>query len=201
MLQTAWSGVRLFAFALLLVSAQAQEAKPQSTERVAQSADTPAAHKYFTDVELVDQDGKTMRLYSDLLKGKVVVINSFYAAEHDTCAAMFRNLEKLQAALGDHVGKDIFFISITVDPLTDTPPRLNTFAQKFHARPGWSFLTGKKENIDFALSKLGMYVENREDHLMILIVGNEPAGLWKKAFALAKIEDLVKIVEASLVNK
>jgi protein SCO1/2 len=201
MLKSAWSGVRLLAFALLVVSAQAQETKPQAGERAAQSSDTPAAQKYFTDVALVNQDGKTVRLYSDLLKGKIAVINSFYATEHDTCTAMFRNLEKLQMALGDHVGKDVFFISISVDPLTDTPSVLNAFAQKFNARPGWSFITGAKENVITALRKLGMYVESKDDHMMILVIGNEPTGLWKKAFALAKMEDLQKIVEDSIANK
>ena len=57
------------------------------------------------------------------------------------------------------------------------------------------FLTGKKENIDWALYKLGQYAETKDEHTSIFIIGNEPKGLWKKAMGLAKAEELIKIVE------
>jgi protein SCO1/2 len=114
---------------------------------------------------------------------------------------MNRNMEKIQEALGDRLGKEVFLVSISVDPLTDTPPRLKEYAQKFHAKPGWVFLTGKKENVDWALYKLGQYVETKDDHTTVIIVGNETTGLWKKAFGLAKLSDLVQIVESVANDK
>jgi len=51
--------------------------------------------------------------------------------------------------------------------------------------PGWQFLTGEKQNVDLVLKKLGQYVESRDAHSNLIIVGNEPTGLWKKAFGLA----------------
>jgi protein SCO1/2 len=108
---------------------------------------------------------------------------------------MNRNLEKIQEALGDRLGKDVFLVSISVDPETDTPTRLKEYSRRFHARPGWMFLTGKKENVDWALYKLGQYVETKGDHSTIVIIGNEPKGLWKKALGLAQAEELVRIVE------
>jgi protein SCO1/2 len=156
---------------------------------------TSAAEKYFSDVELINQDGEKVRFYSDVLKNKIVVINAFFTTCTSVCPPMSRNLEKIQNALGDRLGKDVFLVSITVDPATDTPTRLKEYSLKFHARPGWMFLTGKKENVDWALYKLGQYVEEKNDHSSILIVGNEPKGLWKKAFGLAKSEELLKIVD------
>jgi protein SCO1/2 len=82
-----------------------------------------------------------------------------------------------------------------VDPTTDTPPRLKEYAERFHAKPGWYFLTGKKENIDLALYKIGQYVDAKDDHSTIIIVGNERTGLWKKTLGLAKAEDLIKLVK------
>lgn len=108
---------------------------------------------------------------------------------------MNRNLEKVQEALGDRLGKVAFLVSITVDPETDTPPRLKEYGRRFHARNGWIFLTGKKENVDWALYKLGQYVETKGDHTTIIIIGNEPKGLWKKAYGLANPDELVKIVD------
>ncbi len=158
-----------------------------------------AAEAYFTDVELINQDGKTVRFYSDVLKGKTVVVNAFFTTCTSVCPPMNRNMEKIQEALGDRVGRDVFLVSVTVDPEVDTPARLKEYAQKFHAGPGWIFLTGKKENLDKALYKLGQYVEKKDDHKTIFIIGNEPTGLWKKAFGMANVVELVQVVE-SVVN-
>jgi len=154
-----------------------------------------AAEKYFTDVELLNQDGQTVRFYSDVLKDKVVIINTFFTTCTSICPPLNRNFEKIQEALGDRLGKSVFLVSISVDPATDTPPRLKEYGRRFHARPGWMFLTGKKENLDWALYKLGQYVETKDDHTSIFIIGNEPKGLWKKAFGLAKPDELIRIVE------
>lgn len=167
-----------------------------ASSAVAQEKPTPStAEKYFSDVELINQDGQKLRFYSDVLKNKVVIINAFFTTCTSVCPPMNRNFEKVQEALGDRLGKDAFLVSISVDPETDTPERLKDYSQKFHARPGWIFLTGKKENVDWALYKLGQYVETKDSHKTIVIIGNEPKGLWKKAFGLAKSEELMKIVE------
>ena len=160
-----------------------------------------AAEKYFSDVELIDQDGQKLHFYSDVLKNKVVIINAFFSTCTSVCPPMNRNLEKIQDALGDRLGKDVFLVSISVDPETDTPTRLKEYSRRFHARPGWMFLTGKKENVDWALYKLGQYVETKGDHSTIVIIGNEPKGLWKKALGLAKAEELVRIVEDVINDK
>lgn len=167
----------------------------QQTEPAAGASERSVAEKYFSDVELINQDGQKVRFYSDVLKNKVVIINTFFTSCTSVCPPMNRNFERVQEALGERLGKDAFLVSITVDPTTDTPPRLKEYSGRFHARQGWIFLTGKKENVDWALYKLGQYVEARDDHTTIIIIGNEPKGLWKKAFGLAKPDELVKIVE------
>jgi protein SCO1/2 len=160
-----------------------------------------AAEKYFSDVELIDQDGRKLRFYTDVLKGKVVVINTFFTTCTSICPPLNRNFEKMQEALGDRLGKDAFLVSISVDPETDTPTRLKEYGKRFHAKPGWLFLTGKKENVDWALYKLGQYVEAKDDHTSIFIIGNEPKGLWKKAFGLAKAEELIQILEDVIADR
>jgi protein SCO1/2 len=194
-------------FCLLFASlATAQKTPPQPQDLhtghgpAAKTDNEPtAAAKYFSDVELINQDGKKVRFYTDVLKGKTVVVNAFFTTCTSVCPPMNRNMEKIQEAFGDRVGRDVFLVSITVDPEVDTPPRLKDYAQKFHATPGWIFLTGKKENIDWALYKLGQYVETKDDHRTILIIGNERTGLWKKAFGMANVNELVQVVE-SVVN-
>ena len=178
-----------FGFAFGVITVHAQQAEPS------------AAQKYFTDTVLINQDGQRMRFYSDLLKGKTVIIDSFFATCQGSCLPMNRNLEKVQEALGDRLGKDTIIISISVDPTVDTPPSLKAYSQKLNARPGWYFLTGDKANIDFVLKKLGQYVDDKQDHLNIFIIGNERTGLWKKAFGLAKSEELIKVVDSVINDK
>lgn len=194
-------------FCLSLVSAAAaQEVKPPApppppdphaghAAPVQKTHEPTVAGKYFSDVELVNQNGEKVRFFTDVLKGKTVVVNAFFTTCTSVCPPMNRSFEKIQEALGDRVGRDVFLVSITVDPATDTPTRLKEYAAKFHAREGWMFLTGKKEHVDWALYKLGQYVQNKDDHKTVVIIGNEATGLWKKAFGMAKVDELIMLVK------
>lgn len=160
-----------------------------------------AAHRYFGDVELVNQNGQSMRLYSDVLRGKTVVINSFFATCSGTCPIMGRGLAAIQSRFPDRLGKDLWIISISVDPETDTPARLNEYARRMSSRPGWLFLTGSKSNVDEALTRLGQFVEKKTDHQNVMIIGNEKTGLWKKAFGMARPDELIKVVQSVLDDR
>ena len=159
------------------------------------------AKKYFADIVLTDQDGHTVRLYDDVLAGRTVVINSFFATCHGSCPVMSGNFVAIQKAFADRLGKDLVLVSITVDPQTDTPEKLRAYAKSVKAQPGWYFLTGPQENVEHALRKLGQYVAEKNDHQNIFLVGNLQTGLWKKAFGLAKPDDLVKVVESVLNDR
>lgn len=158
-----------------------------------------AAHHYFTDIELTDQDGRKHRLYTDLLHDKTVVINAFFASCQGVCPVLSAKMAKIQDYLGEKLGKDVVMLSITVDPKADTPEVLHQYAARWNARPGWLFLTGPPDNVSTALKKLGQYVENKEAHTTIVIVGNDKTGLWKKANGIATPQELVAIVD-SVVN-
>jgi protein SCO1/2 len=154
------------------------------------------ARTYFTDTKLIDQDGKVMRLYSDLLHGRSVVIDTFFTTCTGVCPLINRRMAQIQSWLGDRLGKDVYLISISVDPEHDTPPRLLDYAHRFKARRGWYFLTGPKPNVDFVLRKLGHFVSGPDDHNTILLVGNDRTKLWKKAQGVAGGEDLLKVVQS-----
>lgn len=156
------------------------------------------AHKYFSDVELVDQDGRRHRFYSDLLQGKIVVVAAFLTSCTTSCPILAERMAALQERVGDRLGRDVYLLSFSVDPQTDTPARLKQYAERLGARPGWFFLTGSKTNVDWALYKLGAYTDPAEAHSNLLILGNEPAGEWKKVFGLAPAEDLLRSLEAVL---
>ena len=187
---------------LAATSATSATNAPAATRSAsAEQGQESAAHHYFTDVELIDQDGKPHRLYSDLLAGRTVVIDSFFSSCTGSCPAVAATLARVQAALGDRLGRDVVLLSLSVDPQTDTPARLKEYAARLGARPGWYFLTGSKQNVDLALRKLGQYSERKEDHTNLLIVGNERTGLWKKVFGLAKPEEILAIVQGVLDDR
>ena len=192
------------ATALICGNLQGSTATAQTKAPVAPPStqtESSGAQKYFSDVELLNQDGAKLRFYSDLIKGRTVVIIPFFTTCTGVCPPMNRNMEKVQEALGDRLGKLVFLISISVDPVTDTPERLREYAARFHAKPGWSFITGKKENVDWALYKLGYYVEEKNSHTSIMIIGNETTGLWKKAYALSQSSELIKLIEGVAADK
>jgi cytochrome oxidase Cu insertion factor (SCO1/SenC/PrrC family) len=155
-----------------------------------------AAQRYFSDTLLLDQNGRALRFYSDLLKDKTVVINTFFSTCPGSCVKMAAALRHFQDRLGDRLGKDVYLISISVDPTVDRPEVLRSYAEKLAARPGWYFLTGNKANVELILRKLGQFLSNKESHTSLLFMGNDRTGLWKKAQGLAPPDDLYAILDS-----
>jgi protein SCO1 len=143
---------------------------------------------YFPNVTLTTQDGAKVHFYDDLVKGKVVAIDLIYTTCKYACPLETARLAQVQKLLGDRMGKDVFFYSITIDPDHDTPAVLKDYAEKYHAGPGWLFLTGRQEDIDLLSKKLGLYTEpdpsNKDGHAPALLVGNEATGQWMRNSAL-----------------
>ena len=126
---------------------------------------------YFTDADLTNQDGRKVRFYSDALKGRTVVLNVTYTNCTEACPLITRQMLQVRDELGSAFGKQVFFVSITSDPARDTPQALKTFAQKQSADvAGWSFLTGRKNDVDLILKRLGAFSENAEEHATVLYI-------------------------------
>jgi protein SCO1/2 len=143
---------------------------------------------YFPNVTLTTQDGVEVRFYDDLLKGKIVAINLIYTSCQYACPLETARMAQVQKLLGDRMGRDVFFYSITIDPEHDTPAVLKEYGEKFHAGPGWFFLTGEQADIELISKKLGIYSapnsSNPDGHLPYLLVGNEATGQWMRNSAV-----------------
>ena len=146
------------------------------------AAATPWGKDYFPNVILTTQDGESVRFFDDLIKNKVVAINFIYTTCPDTCPLETAQLVQVQNILGDRMGKEVFFYSITIDPENDTPPVLQQYRERFGAR--WTFLTGDKADIIELRKKLGLYIEEIQDgsnnHNVSMIIGNQATGRWMK---------------------
>ena len=137
---------------------------------------------YFPNTSLITHEGKTVQFFDDLIEDKIVVINFIYTTCPDTCPLETAQLTRVQGILGDRLGKDIFFYSITIDPDNDSPEVLKAYREKFGAQ--WTFLTGNKQEIITLRRKLGLYIENNEggefNHNISMIIGNQTTGRWMK---------------------
>lgn len=158
---------------------------------------------YFPNVALTTQDGKMVGFYDDLLKDKVVAIDLIYTHCKYSCPLETARLAQVQRLLGDRVGKDVFFYSLTLDPERDTPEVLKAYAEKFHAGPGWLFLTGAKEDIRLVARKLGLLSfdeapVNRDGHTPELMVGDVAAGTWMRNSALDNPRLLANFISSFL---
>jgi protein SCO1 len=150
-----------------------------------------------SDFTVQDQNGKSLKFYTDLVKGKVVAINFVFTTCTAICPSLTATFRKVQQQLVEHKF-DAQLISISVDPTTDTPERLHAFAEKFNAEPGWTFVTGNSSDIELLLKEMGVFVANKNDHTPMVLIGNEKAGYWTRAYGLSSPDALVKLLtEAS----
>ena len=153
---------------------------------------------YFPNVTLTAHDGTTVRFYDDLIKGKIVAINLIYTTCKYACPLETARLAQVQRVIGDRMGRDVFFYSITIDPDHDTPAVLKEYAEKVHAGPGWLFLTGKREDIDLISRKIGLYSTpnpaNPDGHTPNLLVGNEVTGQWMRNSSLDNPKFLARTI-------
>jgi protein SCO1 len=119
---------------------------------------TPSkASSYFPNLELVTHEGKKVKFYDDLLKDKLVIFNMMYTVCTRTCPISTASLLNVQEALGSRVGRDIFMYSLTLQPELDTPEALRDYMKKYGVRPGWTYLTGKRDDTEIVRRKLGFY--------------------------------------------
>lgn len=177
--------------------ATATPADAQETQRT----DEEVAREYFSDLPLLTHDGREVRFFDDLLKDRVVLINSFYTHCEGITPRQNQVLQRLQEMLGESLGREVYMISITVDPQRDTVETLQEYVAELDPHPGWVFLTGKPENVDWVNHRLGQYLENLEDHKGVYMLGNVKTTLWMKVPAHGQPLDLYRAIQQLLEDE
>ena len=150
------------------------------TVAAAPAKGTHDAKTWFTDTPLQNQNGETLRFYSDALQNRIVLLNVIFTSCNDACPLITQKLKEVRELLGDKA-QDITFISLTSDPLRDTPAVLKAYTLKQGSDdPHWLFLTGDKAQMDLVLSRIGQIVPTPEQHSTQLIVGDVANKRWSK---------------------
>ncbi len=145
---------------------------------------------WFTDLPLLDQHGNLLRFYSDVLEGKVVVVSFIFTRCGAACPLLMGRMRAVQADLGDLLHERVRLVTISVDPEYDTPEVLKGFAERLGAGPGWVFLTGRKENVEWVAYKLGGYAPEKEAHSPLFLVGDAATGRWAKLAGAAPSDEI-----------
>jgi len=182
----------------LLLSAGGQAAPAARHKWVATPPREAIRARYFPNYTLVDQNGVEVRLYDDLIRDKVMLLNFVYTSCNRICPLVTDNLVRVQRLLGSRVGRDVFMYSFTLDPKTDRPPVLKEFARKHRVGPGWSFLTGKPEELEQLRRRLGFTDpdperdQDLENHIGNVRYGNEARQLWGACPGMSRPEFIVE---------
>jgi len=156
--------------------------------------------RYFPDLTLLTQDNKHVRFYQDLVKGKIVLFNFFYAHCEGICPVVTANLARVQKLLGERVGRDIFINSITLKPITDTPQVLKEYAEMHGIKPGWALLTGKPDHVEQLRRSLGftnldpVLDQDKSQHIGNIRYGSEPLMQWTALPGMTRPESIAKAI-------
>jgi protein SCO1/2 len=191
---SAWAGLFLL-LALLASPAQSPGAAPPARSVV---------DVRVPDLEVTDENGQTRRLLSGVIDGKLAAITFTYTTCTTICPVLDGIFQKLQTRLGDRLGREVLLVTMTIDPVNDIPPRLKEHARKLHAAPGWTFLTGTKDNVTRILKGLEVYAADLYNHPPTVFVVDGRSGVWNRLYGFPSpslVEGLLDDLRAARVQR
>lgn len=195
-------GASLLIAASLMLSCYARnsygsvKALQQSQRAAEEAARTKQASRVVVpDAAVLNQDGKPINFYADLVRGKIVAVNFIFSTCQEVCPMQGESMAKLQAALGNRVGKEVNLISVSLDPETDSPERLKAWGKMFGAGTGWTFVTGEKKEIDKIIKAFTGGSTGKGEHTALVIIGDESRGEWIRAYGLTEPSRLVRLID------
>lgn len=157
----------------------------------------------FPNVPLLTHEGREVRFYDDVLKNRKVVFNVMYTVCSNICTPVTQNILEAQRLLGDFAN-DIHFYSLSLTPLDDDPAALRAYMKLNHIEKGWTYLTGKPENVEAVRRGLG-FARNKPEqdadlsnHSGMLRIGNEPLAAWSHASALTGGRAIARMIRFEL---
>jgi protein SCO1/2 len=179
----------------------------QSTQAAQQRGQTKSAqarHRIqrlnLPNVPLLTHEGRRVMFYDDLVKGKIVTLNFFYTRCDEICPMVTANLAKVQKLLGADVGTKLSMYSFTLKPEEDDVTAIRNYRELFHAKPGWTFLTGKPADLEKIRKGIGFTYpdpaidKDKTQHIGNVRYGNEPLMLWAACPGMANATYLAESI-------
>jgi len=166
-----------------------------------QSHQAKANDVRLLDLDVTDQDGRSRRFASDVVGDRVVAVNFIFTTCPSICPIQSAIFASLQKELGERLGREVGLVSVSIDPKTDVPGRLRAYGERYHARPGWTWVTGDKQSIDQILVALGAYSSAVEEHSATILVGDPTAGAWTRFYGFPKPSALLERIDALAIAR
>lgn len=177
----------------LAVEYEGQDQNPAAEQGV--EVNIKGVKVMIPDLILRDQEGRKVRFYSDLIKGKVVVLSFFYTSCIYICTMQGRVFSELQSLLGERLGKSVFLISVTTDPVKDNPEQLKAWGARYNAKSGWTLVTGEETEMNKLLIQFTGNKAGGGMHLGAIFIGNDKNGSWTSAAGVFAPENLLRVVD------
>ena len=153
------------------------------------------------NTELLDQNGTQVKFISDIVGDRIIAINFIYTDCHTACPVVSAIFAKLQNQLGEKLQKDVRMVSLSINPITDTPESLKTYSTHFNAKPEWVWLTGEKKPVDDLLKGLGVYSADYSNHTPVILVGDAISGVWTRFDGFTRPETLAAKIDELLLAR
>jgi protein SCO1/2 len=155
---------------------------------------------HLPNLPLYTHEGKRVMFYDDLIKGRVVTLNFFFAKCDEICPRVTANLANVQNQLGSALGTKVFMYSFTLKPEEDDVAALRHYRGMFHARPGWTFLTANPADMEKIRKGIGFTYpdpaidRDKTQHIGNIRYGNEPLMLWGACPGMARPDFVLEAI-------
>lgn len=157
-----------------------------------------AASPIIADVDVQTADGRSANFYRDLVQGRLAAINFIYTTCSSVCPLLGARFVQTQKLLGADAAQ-VAFISISIDPVDDTPQRLAAWSARFGPAPNWTLVTGAKPDIDALVKSLGTTTADRDTHApLIVVVDDRRDGTRERLDGLIEPTRLADLLRADL---
>jgi protein SCO1/2 len=182
-------------------SANGETSAAPAARTIASNARRRIQEQHLPNIPLVTHEGRRVLFYDDLVKNKNVSMNFFYANCDEICPLVMANLAKVQRLLGKQVGRELFMYSFTLKPTEDTVDVLREHRERLGAKPGWTFLTGKPEDIETLRAAIGFKYpdpaidKDKTQHIGNIRYGNEPLMLWSACPGMAHADWIAETLQ------
>ena len=189
-----WTAAAPIAAAVARAENPVQRSGEPGSKTVSDRARRRIQQLHLPNLSLLTHEGKRVLFYEDLVKGKVVTLNFFFAKCDEICPRVTANLAKVQDLLGADLGTKIFMYSFTLKPDEDDVDAIRHFREMYHARPGWTFLTGKADDLEKLRKGIGFSYpdpaidKDKTQHIGNVRYGNEPLMLWGACPGMARAQ-------------
>lgn len=147
---------------------------------------------------LVDQDGRKVPIKSLLEADEPVVVDFIYATCTTICPILSAGFANLQKRLGGG-GNEMRLVSISIDPENDTPGVMKEYLERYDAQPGWTFLSGTRQDINLVMEAFDAYFPTKMSHLPLYFIRSGEKGKWVRIEGLVSGRDLLNEIEKERV--